>query len=94
MRKGAIFICEGSTMEEEGRRAKYNGIVYGYYGPLWEANEWYLLMESMHLWGINFILYGPKHDPFHREKWRLPNPEKEALFMKELIHHAQTKGTE
>lgn len=78
-------------MEESGVAA-YRGVVYGYYGRLWDQREWYVLMDSMARWKANFILYGPKDDPYHREKWRVPYPEREALFMADLVVHAKEKG--
>ncbi|MDE5573916.1 MAG: beta-N-acetylglucosaminidase domain-containing protein [Muribaculaceae bacterium] len=60
------------------------GVVEGFYGNAWShANR----LSQFDFYGankLNTYIYGPKDDPYHREKWREPYPFDEAQRMKEL----------
>ena len=40
----------------------------------------------------NIYVYGPKDDPYHREKWREPYPESQRKKLAKLIRAAQRAG--
>ena len=64
------------------------GIVEGFYGNAWShANR----LSQFDFYGankLNTYIYGPKDDPYHREKWREPYPVEEAQRLKELTEAA------
>ncbi len=41
---------------------------------------------------MNVYIYGPKDDPWHRDKWREPYPEAEAKRIAELVEVAKQNG--
>jgi hyaluronoglucosaminidase len=59
--------------------------VEGFYGRPWSHEERleHLAFSAAH--GFNAYLYGPKDDPFHRERWRQPYPPDELDRMRELV---------
>ncbi len=59
--------------------------VEGFYGRPWSHEErlGHLTFSAGH--GFNAYVYGPKDDPFHRERWREPYPPDELDRMRELV---------
>ena len=41
---------------------------------------------------MNVYIYGPKDDPYHRDKWRVPYPAEEAARLKVLLDAAHKNG--
>ncbi|WP_406692950.1 beta-N-acetylglucosaminidase domain-containing protein [Saccharopolyspora sp. ID03-671] len=65
------------------------GAIEGFYGPPWTHEE---RMDQLAFYGdvkLNTYVYAPKDDPYHREKWREPYPEREIGEVRELIGQAQ-----
>ncbi|MBD5199540.1 MAG: O-GlcNAcase [Bacteroidales bacterium] len=64
------------------------GVVEGFYGNAWShANR----LSQFEFYGenkLNTYIYGPKDDPYHREKWREPYPDDQAQRLKELADAA------
>ena len=50
------------------------GYLEGYYGRLMSWNDRSKLLESLSTLGMDFYIYGPKEDPYHRVKWSEPYP--------------------
>jgi len=48
------------------------GVIEGFYGPPWSHQDRLDMIRFMGRVGMNMYFYGPKDDPFHREKWREP----------------------
>lgn len=65
------------------------GIVEGFFGPPWSMPHRAALFEFGAKRGMNTYLYAPKDDPYHRERWREPYPEKEWEELLKLIRLAR-----
>lgn len=66
------------------------GYIEGFYGKPWRSDERPEMLELMALFGENTHYYAPKDDPYHRNKWREPYPEKEAFMLKKLVDKADS----
>ena len=56
----------------------FRGTVEGFYGTPWSHEA---RLSQLDFYGknkMNVYIYGPKDDPWHRDKWRVPYPEAEA----------------
>jgi len=51
------------------------GVVEGYYGRPWTHEARRDVVRFLGAHGMNAFVYGPKNDPFHRDRWREPYPE-------------------
>ena len=64
------------------------GVVEGFYGNPWSHKD---RLRQFDFYGknkLNVYIYGPKDDPYHRNRWREPYPEKEAQLISELAKAA------
>ena len=70
----------------------YRGVVEGFYGTPWshQARLSQIAFYARHK--MNVYIYGPKDDPWHRDKWREPYPEVEAKRISELATYARSQG--
>ncbi len=70
----------------------YRGVVEGFYGTPWshQARLSQIAFYARHK--MNVYIYGPKDDPWHRDKWREPYPEAEAKSISELATYARSQG--
>lgn len=70
----------------------YRGVVEGFYGTPWshQARLSQIAFYARHK--MNVYIYGPKDDPWHRDKWREPYPEVEAKRISELATYARSLG--
>lgn len=70
----------------------FRGTVEGFYGTPWshEARKSQLAFYGKNK--MNVYIYGPKDDPWHRDKWREPYPEVEANRIAELVEVAKQNG--
>ena len=71
---------------------KFRGVVEGFYGTPWSHEA---RLRQLDFYGrnkMNVYIYGPKDDPWHRDKWRVPYPEAEGKRISELASYAKTKG--
>ena len=60
------------------------GVVEGFYGNPWSHKD---RLRQFDFYGrnkLNVYIYGPKDDPYHRDKWREPYPAEEAQRISEL----------
>lgn len=67
----------------------WRGVVEGFYGQPWSHMD---RMRQLFFYGqnkMNVYIYGPKDDPYHREHWRVPYPQKEAKQIQELVECAK-----
>ncbi len=67
----------------------WRGTVEGFYGQPWSHTD---RLEQLDFYGrnkMNVYIYGPKDDPYHRDHWRVPYPEKEAKQLSELVERAK-----
>ena len=64
------------------------GVVEGFYGNNWSQTDRIRQFEFYGRNKMNVYIYGPKDDPYHREKWRENYPSTEASKMQELVEAA------
>ncbi len=67
----------------------FRGTVEGFYGTPWSHEA---RLSQLDFYGknkMNVYIYGPKDDPWHRDKWRVPYPEAEANRIAELVEVAK-----
>lgn len=57
------------------RTAPWRGVVEGYYGRPWPGAARRDVIRFLAARGMNAFVYGPKHDPWHRARWREPYPD-------------------
>lgn len=72
-----VHVSDYSSIE-------FRGIVEGFYGEQWSHENRKSLLELSGDYKMNSYIYGPKDDPYHRDKWRDPYPEGEAKKIQEL----------
>ncbi len=72
----------------------FRGVVEGFYGTPWSKEARLSQLEFYGKHKMNVYIFGPKDDPYHREKWRIPYPAEEARGLKELVHKAKENGVQ
>ena len=60
------------------------GLVEGYYGNPYSDADRKRLLEFFGRAKMNVYIYGPKDDPYHRDRWREAYPEAEGKRLSEL----------
>ena len=68
------------------------GVVEGFYGNPYSHSD---RIEQFKFYGrtkLNTYIYGPKDDPYHRDKWRELYPEQERQRISELVTQAHQRG--
>lgn len=70
----------------------FRGVVEGFYGTPWSHSERLSMLEFLGRHKMNSYFYGPKDDPFHRDRWREPYPEKEGKEISELANAARDRA--
>ena len=70
------------------------GIVEGFYGPLWDKITRLSMIEFMYKNNMNIYIYGPKWDPYHRDRWYSPYPSNYVEMFVDLIDYANRRGIE
>ena len=61
------------------------GYIEGYYGRLLSNNQRKSVIDHMGKLNMDFYLYGPKEDPYHRVLWEKKYPLKEEKMLRELV---------
>jgi len=88
-------IAEGKMQQGVVRDypdVRWRGTVEGFYGTPWSHEA---RLSQLSFYGknkMNVYIYGPKDDPYHRDKWRVPYPAEEARRIQELNEHAKDCG--
>ncbi len=70
----------------------FRGTVEGFYGTPWSHEARLSQIDFYGRHKMNVYIYGPKDDPYHRDHWRQPYPEKEAQRIQQLDRHARERG--
>ncbi len=70
----------------------FRGTVEGFYGTPWSHEARLSQIDFYGRHKMNVYIYGPKDDPYHRDHWREPYPEKEAARIQQLDQHARERG--
>jgi hyaluronoglucosaminidase len=73
---------------------RWLGAVEGYYGEPLTHEARASLVEWLGGQGFNCYGYAPKHDPFHRDRWREPYPAAELARFGELVTVGRKSGAE
>lgn len=61
------------------------GYIEGYYGRFFSEHERCKVLNHMGRLNMDFYLYGPKEDPFHRVSWEKPYPVSKEKILKSFI---------
>lgn len=68
-------------VRSSSRMREGTGVIESFYGVPWSSGERKALLRSMAAMGMDTNIYAPKHDPFHRGRWREAYPATfEAAF--------------
>jgi protein O-GlcNAcase / histone acetyltransferase len=65
------------------------GIIEGFYGQPWQAEQRLDLFKRLQSLGLNAYIYGPKDDDKHRNYWRDLYSSDEARHLQQLISQAK-----
>ena len=65
------------------------GLVEGYYGNPYSDADRKSMFEFFGRIKMNTYIYGPKDDPYHRDRWREPYPEADANRLAQLAAEAK-----
>ena len=68
------------------------GYLEGYYGRLLSWNDRSMLLEKLSALGMDFYIYGPKEDPYHRIKWSESYPDETLNYFKTFHNKALKEG--
>lgn len=88
MAKGQL---ETSTLQD-WPDVPFRGAIEGFYGQPWSHEH---RLRQLDFYGrnkMNVYIYGPKDDPYHRNKWREAYPAEEARHIQELNERAKLRG--
>ncbi len=70
----------------------FRGVVEGFYGTPWSQEARLSQLDFYGQYKMNVYIYGPKDDPYHRDKWRVEYPEAEAKKLQVLLERAKMRG--
>lgn len=79
---GKLLPCGSYRFEPE---FAVRGIIEGFYGKPWTVEERRRVLSVLSGRGMNEYFYGPKDDPFHRDRWDELYGENDADTLKTLI---------
>ena len=88
MGEGKLEVCTITDWPD----VPFRGTVEGFYGTPWSHEARKSQLEFYGRNKMNVYIYGPKDDPWHRDKWREPYPEAEAKRIAELVEVAKQNG--
>ncbi|MBQ8694864.1 MAG: beta-N-acetylglucosaminidase domain-containing protein, partial [Bacteroidaceae bacterium] len=88
MQQGKLEACTITDWPD----VPFRGTVEGFYGTPWSHEARKSQLEFYGRNKMNVYIYGPKDDPWHRDKWREPYPEVEANRIAELVEVAKKNG--
>lgn len=88
MKNGKLQTCEITDFPD----VAFRGVVEGFYGTPWSQEDRLSQFDFYAKNKMNVYIYGPKDDPYHRDKWRVPYPAEEAARLKVLLDAAHKNG--
>ena len=88
MAEGKLEACTITDWPD----VEFRGTVEGFYGTPWSHKARISQLEFYGRNKMNVYIYGPKDDPWHRNKWREAYPEAEAKRIAELVEVAKKNG--
>ena len=88
MKYGKLQTCAITDFPD----VAFRGVVEGFYGTPWSQEDRLSQFDFYAKNKMNVYIYGPKDDPYHRDKWRQPYPAEEAARLKVLLDAAHKNG--
>ena len=88
MKEGKLEACTITDWPD----VPFRGTVEGFYGTPWSHA---VRLDQIKFYArnkMNVYIYGPKDDPWHRDKWREAYPEAEGKKISELAEVAKKNG--
>ena len=75
MRRGLALVAMSLAFAASSSMAKtlspaLRGVVEGYYGRPWSGDARRDVIRFLGAHGLTTFVYGPKNDPYHRDRWR------------------------
>ncbi len=96
--KTFLSLLKGERLEPckitDGPDVAMRGVVEGFYGTPWSHNARMRMLTFLADNKMNTYIYGPKDDPFHRDRWREDYPAEEGKRISELASHAAAEGVD
>jgi hypothetical protein len=92
MRSGSVIVAlclalaGGTAM---AKTASMRGVVEGYYGKPWTGTARRDVIRFIGARGMNTFVYGPKNDPYHRDRWRERYPDDALADLRETATAAR-----
>ena len=68
------------------------GYIEGYYGRLMSWEDRSFLLKTLSKLSMDFYIYGPKEDPFHRSDWSTPYPDDTLIKFQSFRQEASKLG--
>ena len=68
------------------------GYIEGYYGRLMSWEDRSFLLKTLSKLSMDFYIYGPKEDPFHRYDWSTPYPDDTLIKFQSFRQEASKLG--
>jgi hypothetical protein len=81
-----LALAAGSVM---ARTSPLRGVVEGYYGRPWSGDARRSVIRFLGARGMNAFVYGPKNDPYHRDRWREHYPDDELADLRDTAAAAR-----
>ena len=64
-------------------------MVEGYYGRPWSGEARRSVIRYLGARGMNAFVYGPKNDPYHRDRWREHYPDDQLADLRDTAAAAR-----
>jgi hyaluronoglucosaminidase len=74
------------------RTSPLRGVVEGYYGRPWSGDARRAVIRFLGAHRMNAFVYGPKNDPYHRDRWREPYPPEDLTDLRATVAVARRAG--
>ena len=68
------------------------GYIEGFYGRLMSLNDRTILLKKLSELSMDFYVYGPKEDPYHRSKWTSIYPKDKAIGLQNFKNEGERLG--
>ncbi|MBP0457623.1 beta-N-acetylglucosaminidase domain-containing protein [Streptomyces montanisoli] len=81
----------GGLSIQDWPATRTRGVVEGFYGTPWSQSERLAQLDFYGEHKMNTYTYASKSDPYLRDKWRQPYPDKELATIKALVDRARER---
>jgi len=86
---GTAPVKAGTLAGTVFNKFEKRGLVEGFYNDPWPHQERLRMLAFLEDVGMNYYVYAPKMEPYHRQWWRKPYPEAEIENFRELAERAK-----